>query len=365
MHKEWVLVTSDGALLRDSLVAVRALAEAGYRPAVAVSCGFSLATFSRYCQRRIDVPHPNDPGYVPAIREEMTRLPYLAVLPASEVALLALGVSVPALVDKSQVEERALALGIPSPPGRVFSSAAELMAAAHELDYPVILKPAVHRYHASHVESAAALSAAILKDGAVMVQPYLREHLHAVSGVLWRGRLVAAVHERWFRIWRYHTGVATAAETITPDLQLEDKLTRLMEGYDGCFHAQFAGPYLLDLNLRVHTSHPLAVAAGANLVGIYCDLLRGVEVPTLRGRPGLFFRWIEGDIRHVARALRMGAMTPRQALTALRPRRGTVHSTESLRDPKPMLSRLWYVGRKAASRAMGNSRISRGRADVD
>jgi hypothetical protein len=152
--------------------------------------------------------------------------------------------------------------------------------------------------------------------------------------------------------------VATAAETVQPDAQLEERLTHLMAGYDGYFHAQFAGPYLLDLNLRVHTSHPLAIAAGVNLVGIYCDLLRGEEVATVRGRAGHFFRWIEGDIRHVAKALRMGRMSPGQAVAALRPRKGTVHSTESLRDPGPMLSRLWYLGKAVASRVRGKGALS-------
>jgi hypothetical protein len=355
MQKEWVLVTSDGPQLRDALVAVRGLAAGGYRPAIAVSCGFSLASSSRHCLHRIDIPHHEHPGYVPAIQEEMRRLPYLTVLPASEVALLALGVPVRDLVDKAKVEELGRAVGIPSPPGRVFSSGEELLAAAHELEYPVIVKPAVHTYHATRVESPAGLAKAVLKEGAVMVQPYLNDSLHAVSGVLWKGTLVAAVHERWFRIWRFHSGVATAAETVAPDEELEDRLTRLMAGYDGYFHAQFAGPYLLDINLRVHTSHPLSVAAGVNLIGLYCDLLRGDDVPTVRGRPGVFFRWIEGDVRHVAKAVRLGAMTPRQALSALRPRRGTVHSTESLSDPGPMISRLGYLSRQVAARAMGRA----------
>jgi hypothetical protein len=355
MQKEWVLVTSDGPQLRDSLVAVRGLAEAGYRPAIAVSCGFSLASSSRYCLHRIDIPHHEDPGYLPAIEQELKRLPYLTVLPASEVALLALGVSVPDLVDKAKVEELGRAVGIESPPGRLFASGDELLAAAHELEYPVIVKPAVHRYHASRVDSPAKLAAAVLKAGAILVQPYLNHGLHAVSGVLWRGKLVAAVHERWFRIWRFHSGVATAAETVAPNFDLEERLTQLMAGYDGYFHAQFSGPYLLDINLRVHTSHPLAVAAGVNLIGIYCDLLRGEHVRTVRGKPGVFFRWIEGDVRHVAKAMRLGSMGPREAIAALRPRRGTVHSTESLRDPGPMLSRLLYLGRTAASRAFGRA----------
>ena len=345
MRRQWVLVTADGPQLRDPLVAIRGLAAGGYQPAVAVSCGSSLAAASRYCLRRVDVPPCDDDGYAEAIRAELARGPYLAVLPASEAALLALGVTAPHLVDKVRLAETAAEVGIPSPPSRSFASAEEALAAASDLDYPVVVKPAVHRYYASRVETPAGLVSAILEDGPVVIQPFIDERLHAVSGVIWQGRLVAAAHERWLRIWRFHCGVATAAETVAPDRQLEERIEALLRGYEGYFHAQFAGPYLLDLNLRVHTSHPLAVAAGANLIAIYCDLLRGEQIGSIRARPGVFFRWIEGDLRHVTLALRRGEMSMSSALRALRPRRGAAHSTESLRDPGPMVNRFWYVAR--------------------
>jgi hypothetical protein len=344
--KEWVLVTADGPQLRDPLVAVRALAIAGFQPAIAVSGGGSLAAASRFCRRRINVPHPTTEGWLPAIRQELSRKDYLTVLPGSEVALLALGVSTPHLVDKAELARRGENVGIPAPPSLHFEGTADLLGAANDLPYPVIVKPAVHRYYASRVESPEGLAASVLEDGPVMVQPFLDDGLRAVSGVVWKGNLVAAVHERWFRIWRFYAGVATAAETTEPDFALEERLMALLEGYEGYFHAQFAGPYLLDLNLRVHTSHPLAVAAGVNLVGIYCDLLRGEEVSPVRGRPAVFFRWLEGDVRHLVKAVRVGRMSAGQALRELAPRRGTVHSTESLSDPGPMFNRVWYVARR-------------------
>ena len=175
-----------------------------------------------------------------------------------------------------------------------------------------------------------------------MVQPYITG-LNAISGVVWEGRLVAAVHERWFRIWKYRCGVSSAAETVPVDPVREEQMLALLQGYQGYFHAQFAGPYLIDLNLRVHTSHPMAMAAGVNLVGAYCDLLRGEDVPTMRARPGVRYRWLEGDLRHLAKAVRLREMSLGSALSALRPRRGTAHSTESLTDPLPMMSRMWYV----------------------
>jgi len=126
---------------------------------------------------------------------------------------------------------------------------------------------------------------------------------------------------------------------------VEGRLRGLLEGHEGIFQAQFAGGYLLDLNPRVYGSMPLAVAAGANLPGIYSDLLRGSDepAPPIRARPGVRFRWIEGDVRHLAWAVRRREMTMGQAVEALRPRRRTAHSTESLGDPLPMLVRLRYA----------------------
>jgi hypothetical protein len=301
----------------------------------------------------VPVPSWRETAYSVAIGEELARDDYLTVLPCSEVGLLALGVSVPELVDKVQLAERGEAAGIPSPPSRRFDGAEDLLAAADELPYPVVVKPVVHRYFASRVESPAGLTGTVLEAGPVMVQPYLNDGMHAVSGIVWDGDLIAATHERWFRIWRFDCGVATAAETVPPDKELEARLLRVLDGYQGYFHAQFVGPYLVDVNLRVHTSLPLSVAAGANLVGIYCDLLRGETVRSLRARPGVFFRWIEGDVRHVIKAVRVGRMNVRSAAGALRPRRGTAHSTESLIDPGPMMRRFWYGLRASARLANG------------
>ncbi|MGH2678726.1 MAG: hypothetical protein ACRDHB_10260, partial [Actinomycetota bacterium] len=113
-----------------------------------------------------------------------------------------------------------------------------------------------------------------------MVQPFLDEPLRAVSGVMWREELIAAAHERWIRIWPRDCGLASAAVTVEPEADLEDRLTRLLQGYEGLFCVQLAGPHLLDVNLRVHSSLPLGIAAGVNMVAIYCDLLRGEVVPT-------------------------------------------------------------------------------------
>ncbi len=347
---KWVLVSDGGkGGSRDAVAAVRALEAGGYRPAVTISGGSLLGLPSRYAARLVEVPHVSSDGYADAVRAEMESSGYLTVLPASEDSLIALGGGLPHLIDKVALYEAAGRVGIRTPPSQTFSGRAEALAAAGEFEYPIVVKPPIRRSSPVFVRRREDLESALTVDGPIVIQRFMNEGLRAVSGVMWHGRLAAAVHERWLRIWPDRCGLACAAETVAPDLALEERLVDLMRGYEGIFCAQLAGPYLFDLNLRVYSSHPLAVASGANLVAISCDLLRGCQVADspLRPRVGAFYRWLEGDVRHVLTAVRRRDLAPRTALAALRPRRSAAHSTESLRDPGPMLSRLLLAATRA------------------
>ena len=181
-----------------------------------------------------------------------------------------------------------------------------------------------------------------------------------MAGVIWEKRLITSVHQRYLRTWPVTCGTSCAAETIAPDVTLEEKVVELLDGYSGIFQAQFAGDYLIDLNPRPYGSLPLAVAAGRNLVGIYCDLLEGKRPASvaraadgkqapmlpLRARTGVFYRWIEGDIRSLWTAYRAGEVSPASSLRALRPQHRAAHSVESLKDPLPILVRGWSALRR-------------------
>jgi hypothetical protein len=344
-----VLVTegADGES-RAAVAAVRALAAAGYRPTVTVSGDLSMAASSRHCQRTIAVPvAAHDPaGYAAAIRAEMASRPYLTVMPASDPALLALEVPVGHLLDKVVCAEAARKVGIAVPPSRIVASTAGLSAVANEIDYPAVVKPDIKRFMAVRVDSAADLARVPEHAGSLIIQPYLADGLRGVLGLAWGGRLVAVVHMRYLRVWPLPCGTVAAALTVAPDLDLDSRLEALLAGYNGIFHADFAGPYLLDLNPRIHATLPLAAAAGADLVTLYCDLIRGLAPTFSRGRPGVFFRWIEGDIRSIGHRLRAGLISPTAAMQALIPRRGAVHGYESLRDPGPLIARLRYLPRQ-------------------
>ncbi len=347
-----VLVCEGGhGFSRGAVATVRALALAGYRPTVTVSASRSLAASSRHCARRVRIPSTmRDPaGFAAAVRREAESRPYAAILPANDDALTALEWPVRHLLDKSAWTPVAASLGIAVPSTRLFEDADALRAASAEFDYPVVVKPDTKRYPARRVDSASALDG-IPGDGRLVVQPYVREAMRGMLGLVWHGRLVASVHFKYLRIWPIPCGTASAAVTIAPDTHLEERVAGLLAGYDGIFHFDLAGPYLLDVNPRVHATVALAVAAGANLPALYCDLVAGRSVATVRGRPGVFFRWLEGDMRSVLHAVRRGRLSPGGGAAALWPRRGEVHGFESLRDPGPLLERAGYSFRRFLSR---------------
>jgi predicted ATP-grasp superfamily ATP-dependent carboligase len=358
----WVLVTDDRrGQARAALAAVRALAAAGYRPAVTTSSPFSLAAASRHCARAIPVPASvvGTSAFRAALAPELEAMPYIAVLATGDAALLALGAPVEHLIDKTSLAELARAVGLQPPPHEHFPSLEELRSASSRLDYPVVIKPVVTRSLARRTVSVTKANSeeeveAIEDDsGAFIVQPYLSEPLSSISGVIWKGRLKAAVHQRYLRTWPRQCGGACAAMSVAPDLDVEERVVELLQGFDGVFQAQFVGPYLLDVNPRVYGSLSLAVAAGANLVEVYCDLLRGIERRAIiRGRSGISYRWLEGDLRWMLAARRDGDLSLGGVLRMARPRRRTVHAVESIADPRPMVIRL----RHAAARDSVTSR---------
>ncbi len=345
-----VLVTDgasdDHGQSRPSLGAVRALAAAGYRPTVTVSTPECLAAASRYCHRRVTMPNVHSTGYAEAIRAELARRPYLTVFATSDTALVSLGEPGARFVNKAALAARADGVGLPFPPTEVYPDGKSLLAAGNDLTYPVLVKPAVGK-PPRRADRPEDLEIWAGRPNALLVQPYLREPIRTVNAVIWEGRAAAVAHQRYLRTWPPEAGMALAAVTTDPDLDVEERMLGLMEGFTGIVELELCGPYLLDVNARVYGSVMLAVKAGANLPGIYCDLLRGARLDhTIRARPGAFYRWLEADLRYVAAGLRSKRITPSAAVRLLRPRRNAAHGgPESLTDPGPMLARLRYVVR--------------------
>ena len=158
------------------------------------------------------------------------------------------------------------------------------------------------------------------------------------------GKGVASGHRRHTRISPFPRGTAAAAETVSPEVDLECRREALLAGYQGFFHLGLAGPYLLDVNPRVQATLPVGISAGVNLVALYCDLLRGRSVEPVRAPPGHFYRWIEGDVRSVLESVRNGRMSVLSAVRALAPRKGAAQScspTTNWRNVAPLTPRVF------------------------
>jgi hypothetical protein len=341
-----VLVVEAGeGQARSTLATVRALAASGYLPTVAVPGARSVVTASRHCAADIRIPPIEHEGFREAIEAEIAAGGYLTTMVTADAALLALGAPVEHLLDKTFLSKSAGSAGLETPPAELFDSVLRLQAAGARLHYPIVVKTVFSGVPALRIDDPAELRGMSNRSGPLLVQPFLRERLRSMAGVMWRDRLVAVIHQLYLRTWPRECGGACAAVSTAPVGHLEEGLVRLMRGFDGIFHAQFSGDYLLDLNPRPYGSLPLATRAGLNLPALYCDLLRGGKAPStpLRAPAGYVYRWIEGDIRHTAAALASKEMSLRQAAAAWRPRRRVSHGPDSITDPGPSLARLRYA----------------------
>ena len=350
------MVTADALVIdagdghgRSALAGVRALAAAGRRAIVGTYGSVALAAASRATAGTLRLPAPHEDGFADAVAIAARGAGAVAVLPAADAALMALRAPGYELVDKTTLAVRAAAAGIATPPATVAASGAELLERTSELSFPVVIKPAVPVFQTKRYEDRASLASLARFEGRLIAQPALDGPVDAVGLVFWRGGIIAAVHQRSLRTWPSPCGTASAAHTVEPDARIEAALVALLEGFEGIAQAQFVGGYLVDLNPRLYGSLPLSVAAGANLPAVWIDLLHGRDVEPHRARPGVRYRWLEGDLRHIASARRARRMSTGAALRALAPHRRTAHSVESIRDPRPLVTRL-----RAAARSNGS-----------
>ncbi len=349
-----VLVSDGGSGQSIStLGAVRALAAAGHEAHVAMSHPLSVAGWSRHCSRKVHVPSVDDAaGFARAMKDLAASGDYETVLLSSDAALLALGWSGAPLVDKAEVARRTQRAGFAVAHEQVFADGADLLAHAAEVRYPVAVKPVEkHDSTSLNVWRADGPADLLPADGypaPLLVQEWLPGTLQGMSGVMWGGRLRATLHQTYPRTWPRLAGVASCAVTIEPDLALEERVVEILEGHDGLFNVQYIGDHLIDINPRVYGSVVVSARAGANFLDVVTRLAAGDDVGRdrpLRGRVGVPYRWVEGDLRSILDGKRSGALGWAGVAQAVRPRRHTVHADVSVRDPGPTVARALYAAR--------------------
>jgi predicted ATP-grasp superfamily ATP-dependent carboligase len=364
-----VLVTED-APAYGALAAVRALRGAGYDVWLAVTGRDGYALRSRAKKGVVTVPSPESDrdGYVAALAGAAHRLGIAALLPGTELGLVALAgageafdpavrVGVPDLdtvrraTDKLELGPLAAHAGL-STPATIRTTRAEIES-GHEVALPAIVKAQRSRTTLEHGGFATTFASRVttrdeLLDAVqrvagdeVLLQPALEGELMAIAGVAWRGEVRAIAHQVARRIYPSGCGITAFAETVRPDLALEGGVRRVIAalGWSGIFQMQFISSdgrcELIDLNPRMYGSLALAIAAGLNLPAIWTDLLLERRPRAGTCATGVHFRSEERELGALAAAVK--ALDWRTVLNVLRPRRHTTHALASLRDPVPLL----------------------------
>lgn len=354
------VLVSDGDVGQSisTLSAVRALSAAGVEAHVAMSHPLAVAGRSRHCGKRIPVPTVQDThAYADAIRELMSSGSYAALLLSSDAAILALGSSGKDLVDKAELARRTTLAGFDQARERTYTSGAELLASAGQVSYPVAIKSVQKKEYRSlsvwRADGPADLDRAEGYPDPLLVQDWIPGRMKGMSGVMWDGRLRAVLHQTYLRTWPRVCGAACSALTIPPDLDLERRVEQVLDGYEGVFNVQYIGNHLIDVNPRIYGSVAVSVRAGVNFPALAARLADGQDVvgdDPLRGRVGVPFRWVEGDLRSVLDARRSGVMGRRDLFDAVRPMRGTVHGDVWWSDPMPTAARLAFAARSRLGR---------------
>ena len=362
-----------------SLGVVRSLGRRGITAWVAVEVGDDLATHSRYVGRSIPWPGPFDTDQTEFLLHlaEDAGIKGWVLFPTGDKSAdfvsrhhaeleHAFRLTTPphaqfdAAQDKRQVYARAQSLGIAVPATWYTDSLDE--AAALDLQYPVILKPAtgaitnpISDTKVWFVEDRDAMltryaeAAAVMHAGHVMIQEIIPgggEHQLSYAAACSKGDPVAYVTARRMRqipvdFGRASTFVETydlpeivePAERLIADLALE-----------GLVEVEFkrdtrsGAVKLLDVNVRAWGWHSIGPAAGVDFPYLVYRLATGAPVERVRGRAGV--RWVRlttdvpTSVKEIAgRRMKLGPY-----LRTLRPPlEGPIASKD---DPKPALMEL-------------------------
>jgi predicted ATP-grasp superfamily ATP-dependent carboligase len=379
-----VLVTD--AEHRSVLAACRGLAAAGYRVSTVAGERFALGHWSRFSKERITLAGPEaDPdGYVEHLSRILRPGEYDLVLPGTELSLIPiserrdliepyarLGLPPHEVVlralDKPLLQSRAAAVGLAPPRSIVCSNAEEALAAAPDLRFPVLVKPAssvtwkdgrIRQQEAQVVEDISLLEAAVAAVAApITLQEYISgTSMLSCAAVRIDGRLLGLTLARYVRRYPSQIGRAALATTITPPRPLTRQVEELLGliGWSGIFELELLelGENrfgAIDLNPRPFGWMALAIGAGANLPALWCDhVLQRRSVRPSGARTGVHYRWEDGDLRNALEQLGLGRLG--SAATVLRPHRRVVHAHFRIDDPMPFAARMLSIAQKASRR---------------
>jgi predicted ATP-grasp superfamily ATP-dependent carboligase len=365
-----ILVTD--AQDRAGLAAVRCLNAGGYRVTASAIDRLGPGLWSRGATSRRLLPDPREDGveiFIERLVALLREHPHDVLLPVRDETLYAVSAHreqllpyvktglpphelVERALDKNCLAVEARNVGFGSPEDHVCESLEQALEAAHGFGFPVLVKGVRTideiddrsvRYKSRWVADEAALRRVQQQTGACIVQRCETGPVIQFGGVVTDRGLVGALATRSRRTWPPEAGNPCFLETIAVSPDLLERVGALVDGigWRGVFQLELierADGVLsaIDFNARPYGSIGLARPAGAPLITLWCDsVLNGSPQPA-RAAAGVGYRWELGDAQHIVWQARNGDW--RGALTAARPRRGTVHAHFDRRDPLPFVS---------------------------
>jgi predicted ATP-grasp superfamily ATP-dependent carboligase len=379
-----VLITD--AEERAVLGACRALRSSGYRVSAVGRLRPAATHWSRHCSERLRLPDPRQSvaAFVDGLEEVLHRKEYAVLIAGSDASLLAISehrhrlehltrLGLPShevvrrSVDKLLLHDLAAVAGLPPPASLVCAGPAEAAPAVDELGFPVAVKPAqsflpsgagLRQQRIAVIEDRADLTRVLPQFGTpFIIQRYERAgSLFSCTGVIAGGRLLGLTTSRVRRMWPPPGGMHTFSETVAPPPGLTARVHALLDAleWQGIFQLQMleldGRLAVIDLNPRVFASVTLDARAGANLPTLWCDWLLGRMPYPVRARPGLRYRWEEGEICHLLWQLRRRRF--RAAAAVVRPHRRVTHAWFRLTDPGPLVARAVYLGLRSANQML-------------
>jgi predicted ATP-grasp superfamily ATP-dependent carboligase len=328
-----ILVTDSDT--RAALAAVRALGARGHEVVTAGISAASLAAVSRHSSAFESYPDPasDSDGFVKALAGITRRRKIDVVLPMTEVTTLLVTANQGELAgripfpdtttvanasDKAFVIGLARELGIPVPRTIVATSAADGMARAAELGFPVVMKPSRSRVRTqdgwvstgvAYATDAAALRDALERLPAAVYPVLLQERIQGpgvgVFAAVDRGKTVALFAHRRLREKPPSGGVSVLCESAAVDPVAAEHATRLLNhiGWRGVAMVEFkqdtrdGSLRLMEINGRFWGSLELAVLSGVDFPNIAAAIASGQDLPAPPPyRVGVRSRWLAGDL---------------------------------------------------------------------
>jgi len=388
-----VLVTD--AHTTGALAVVRSLGAQGYRLTVAGEEGrFNLAFHSRHVHETRTWPRAETQpaAHLARLEEELAHSAYDVLLPITDTTITLVRhrrehldalvrVALPPndvldqVLDKSLTLQVASRQGVATPATHIFSSLADVRAAATSLTYPCVVKSRfsrrwdgtgpMRRGSICYAHSAEALgeifSATDCAADAFLVQALVKGTGTGVFVLADRGAPLAIFAHRRVREANPTGGRASLAESVAPDSRLVAPALAIIEAlrWSGVAMVEFkdpgppADPIVMEVNGRFWGSLPLAVAAGVDFPLLALQWLSGDQiVPSTSYRVGLRCRHLKGDLSYLAAALKgrpthwhEAYPTRLGALAAVVPWPGRWRSYNfSMKDPMPAFREVgdWF-----------------------